>query len=199
MNERDTKQRIIDAGTKAIMAKSFNGCGLKEILDAAGVPKGSFYHYYKSKEDFGIAVVEASCEHHMQFSRERLCDRSKSPIERVRAYFVDARNYLEEIGSQRPCIISKVALEESRLSESMRAAIKASYDQWQVLLASVLREAHAVGEIPSDLDPDNLAAFMQNAWEGAMIRMETDHNVSSLDAFIDHVMNRMLALDPVGK
>lgn len=199
MNEGDTKQRIIEAGTKAIIAKSFNGCGLKEILDAADVPKGSFYHYFKSKEDFGIAVVEASAEGHMRFTRERLCDRSKSPIERVRSYFVDGRDHLEKSGNQRQCLIAKVALEESRLSEPMRAAIKAGYDQWQVLLASVLREAQAVGEIPSDLDPDRLAAFMQNAWEGAMVRMETDHNVSPLDAFIDHVLNWMLKLDLVGK
>lgn len=193
MTEKNTKQRIIEAGTAAIIGKSFNGCGLKEILDAAGVPKGSFYHYFKSKEDFGVAVVEASSEGHLAFTRERLRDRSKSPMQRVRAYFVDARDYLESTGSQRQCLIAKVALEESRLSEPMRAAVKAGYDQWQVMLAGALREAQSAGEVSTDFNPDELATFMQNTWEGAMIRMEIDRDVRHLDLFIENILDRLLA------
>ena len=198
MAEQNAKQRIIEAGTAAIIGKSFNGCGLKEILDAAGVPKGSFYHYFKSKEDFGVAVVDASAEGHLEFTRERLRDRSKSPIERIRAYFVDARDHLENTGSQRQCLIAKVALEESRLSEPMRAAVKAGYDQWQVLLAGALREAQSADEVPKEFDPDQLATFMQNAWEGAMIRMEIDRDVRHLDLFIENILDHLLATESVG-
>lgn len=192
MTEQNTKQRIIEAGTQAIIDKSFNGCGLKEILDAAGVPKGSFYHYFKSKENFGVEVVETSAQGHMQFTKQRLGDQNKSPLERIRAYFTDARDHLKDSGSQRQCLVAKVALEESRLSEPMRNAVKVCYDQWQVLLAGAIRLAQAKSEISSEFDADELAAFMQNAWEGAMIRMEIDRNVKPLDAFIAHVLDRML-------
>ena len=195
MKDQDTKQRIIDAGTKAIVEKSFNGCGLKEILDAAGVPKGSFYHYFKSKEHFGIAVVEDSSEHHLSFTRKIFGDQKMTPLERIRAYFTEVRDHLQELGSQRQCLIAKVALEESRLSEPMRNAIKVGYDQWQVLLAGVIRLAQAEGEIASDLDPEQLAAFLQNAWEGAMIRMEIDRDCKALDAFIAFVLDRMLSVE----
>ncbi|MEO0476970.1 MAG: TetR family transcriptional regulator C-terminal domain-containing protein [Planctomycetota bacterium] len=194
MKDHDTKQRIIDAGTKAIVEKSFNGVGLKEILDAAGVPKGSFYHYFKSKEHFGIAVVEDSSEHHLSFTRKLFADQDKTPMERIRAYFIEVRDHLQELGSQRQCLIAKVALEESRLSEPMRNAIKVGYDQWQVLLAGVIRLAQAEGEIASDLDADELAAFLQNSWEGAMVRMEIDRDCKALDAFISLVLDRMLSI-----
>lgn len=195
MKDHDTKQRIIDAGTKAIVEKSFNGVGLKEILDAAGVPKGSFYHYFKSKEHFGVAVVEGSSEHHLSFTRKLFADQNKTPLERIRSYFTEVRDHLDKLGSQRQCLIAKVALEESRLSEPMRNVIKVGYDQWQVLLAGVIRLAQAEGEIASDLDADQLAAFLQNAWEGAMIRMEIDRDCKALDAFIELSLDRMLFIE----
>ncbi|WP_281561494.1 TetR/AcrR family transcriptional regulator [Thalassomonas sp. RHCl1] len=57
---KGTRDIILEAGHKAITAKSYHACGLKEILDLAGVPKGSFYHYFKSKDDFGLQLIENS-------------------------------------------------------------------------------------------------------------------------------------------
>lgn len=69
MNKPDTKEAILAAGHALIIEKSYNGCGLKEILDKAGVPKGSFYHYFKSKEDFGLALIERAQDQSHDFMR----------------------------------------------------------------------------------------------------------------------------------
>lgn len=190
--EVSTKQRIIDAGTRAIVEKSFNGCGLKEILDAAGVPKGSFYHYFKSKEDFGVALVEESSQSHFEFMRQYLGDRSLSPLERISAYFSAKRDKLAEMGSVRQCLMAKIALEESRLSEPMRAAIKCGYDYFRSMLAQTIREAQAAGEINADHDPERLAGFLTNAWEGAMVRMEIDRSPQTLDDCYEYAMHVLL-------
>src|SRR5688500_7187906 len=85
--EQDTRRRLLDAGFELIAAKGFNGCGLTEILQRAGVPKGSFYHYFASKEDFGVALIEQSRDEHLAWARPIVGDRRRSPLERLRALF----------------------------------------------------------------------------------------------------------------
>lgn len=188
----DTRDRIVDAGSKAIVAKSYNGCGLNEILSAAGVPKGSFYHYFKSKEDFGVAVIERSGDEHAERLRAYLTDRSLSPVARIRAFYGMVRDYYAESGPTRECLIAKLALETAQLSEPMRAAIKCCYDHWAALHAKAIREAQSANEIPSDENPEHLANLLINAWEGATIRMQINRDVGPLNEFVDDTLERLL-------
>jgi TetR/AcrR family transcriptional repressor of nem operon len=183
----NTKDRIIEAGSSAISAKSFNGCGLKEILDCAEVPKGSFYHYFKSKEDLGVAVIEESAERHADFIRLHLNDRKLSPLKRVQNMFEDMRIHYRENGPVRECVIAKLALEVAQLSEPMRLAIKYAYDNWSALLARTLAEAKAAGEISESQDPEMLADFLVNSWEGCTLRMQIDQNSEALDQFMHRI------------
>ncbi|MEM1166063.1 MAG: TetR family transcriptional regulator C-terminal domain-containing protein [Planctomycetota bacterium] len=188
----ETRDRILEAGSQAIVAKSYNGCGLNEILSAAKVPKGSFYHYFKSKEGFGVAVIEQSADGHSANLRRYFTDRSHSPLDRVRAFYVMARDYYAEHGPTRQCLIAKLALETAQLSEPMRAAIKCGYDEWAVLHAKVIREAQAEGQIPPDADAEALANAVIHAWEGATIRMQIDQDIAPLNEFLDVVLERLL-------
>lgn len=182
-----TKDRIIEAGACAIAAKSFNGCGLTEILESADVPKGSFYHYFKSKEDLGVAVIEASAECHAAFLREHLCNRQISPLERVIRTFEAMRDHYQAEGPLRECVIAKLALEVAQLSEPMRLAIKYAYDNWSALIARTLGEAKASGELRADQEPEEIAAVLINAWEGCTLRMQIDKNTDALDQFLARI------------
>ncbi|MEM9082552.1 MAG: TetR family transcriptional regulator C-terminal domain-containing protein [Planctomycetota bacterium] len=189
----ETRERILEAGSKAIVAKSYNGCGLNEILGAAGVPKGSFYHYFKSKEGFGVAVIEQSADAHTDHLRQYFTDRSKTPLKRLHAFYTMARDYYADNGPLRQCLIAKLALETAQLSEPMRAAIKCGYDEWSLLHAKVLREAQAEGELDASTDVDALANAIMHAWEGATIRMQIDRDIAPLNEFLDTVLERLVA------
>lgn len=185
---QDTKERILEEGGKALLAKSYNGCGLNEILKAAGVPKGSFYHYFKSKEDFGVAIIERFGELHLKHMQTLLNDRAQSPLERLHSYYTWIREYHADKGHfNRECLIAKFALEISQLSEPMRIAIKYAYDSWAMLLAKVIREAQQADEINAGLNPEKLANFLINLWEGATIRMQIDRKIDPLDEVLDLV------------
>ena len=192
----NARERLLEAGTRAIVAKSYNGCGLAEILGAAGVPKGSFYHYFKSKEDFGVAVIERATEEHAQWMRELLSDRRQPAVARLRRLFDEMRNHYAEVGPKRECLIAKLALELCELSEPMRGAIKYSYDLFSAIIAKTLREAQAEASICPKHDPDALASFLTNAWEGATIRMQIDRNLEPIEEYIDYVFNRLLQAHP---
>ncbi len=190
--EMSTRDRILEVGAQAVAEKSFNSCGLAEILQRAGVPKGSFYHYFSSKEDFGVALIERSIEEYMELLRPIVSDRRRSPLARLRAVFDLSREECAANGAARECLIPKLALEASQLSEPVHAAVKCAYDQWSAVLARVIREAQAAGEVGKKHDPDRLADILVMLWEGATIRMQIDRSIRPVDDFLAFVFDSLL-------
>ena len=187
-----TRQKILEAGAQAIAGKSFNSCGLAEILRSAGVPKGSFYHYFGSKEGFGVALIEKEIEEYLEMLRPIVGDRKRSPLQRLRAVFELGREECLANGAARQCLIPKLALETAQLSEPVHAAVKYAYDQWTAVLARVIREAQADGEIGRQHDPDRLADVLVMLWEGATIRMQIDRSLQPVDDFFAFVFDSLL-------
>ncbi|MCC6406234.1 MAG: TetR family transcriptional regulator C-terminal domain-containing protein [Planctomycetes bacterium] len=190
--ETGTREKLLEAGAQAISAKSFNACGLAEILAAAGVPKGSFYHYFASKEDFGVALIDRACGEFVEFLEPMLGDQTRTPLERLRAVFEQSRQDYAAFGAGRQCLIPKLALETSQLSEPVHAAVKRAYEKWSARLAEVIREAQAVGEIDRGHDPERLANVLVMLWEGATIRMQIDRTLQPVDDFLTFVFDSLL-------
>ncbi len=191
--ELTTRDRILEVGAQAIADKSFNSCGIAEILRRAGVPKGSFYHYFPSKEDFGVALVEKATAEYVEFLRPIIGDRKKPAIARLRAVFESGRDECLASGAARQCLIPKLALETGQLSAPVHSAVKCAYDQWTAILARVIREAQAAGEIDRATDPDRLANVLVMMWEGATMRVQIDGNLRPIDDFLTFVFDSLLA------
>ena len=193
VRDGDTRERILEAGAQAIAHKSFSGCGLAEILAAAGVPKGSFYHYFASKEEFGVALIERASAQHLATLAPILADHGRAPLARLRAVFELGRSHCQSQGAARQCLIPKLALETAQLSAPVQAAVKAAYDQWRAVLAEVIRAAQLRGEVRRGQDPDHLAEVLVMLWEGATIRMQIDQSLRPLDDFFEFVFDSLLA------
>lgn len=189
----DTRERLLAAGAELFGKKGFNGCGLTEVLQHAGVPKGSFYHYFSSKEEFGVALIERARDQHLDGMKPLLSDRRKSPVQRLRAIFEHARAECAATGPNAECLIPKLAMETASLSEPVHAAVKCAYQQWSSLLAQVIREGQAAGEIDRKHDPDRLGNVLVMLWEGAAIRMQIDRNIAALDDFQAFAFDTLLA------
>jgi TetR/AcrR family transcriptional repressor of nem operon len=184
--ETGTREKILAAGAQAVSAKSFNSCGLSEILELAGVPKGSFYHYFQSKEDFGVALIEHEAAEFMAYLRPIVSDRKRAPLERLRAISAVAQ------GAERQCLVVKLAMEAAQLSEPVHAAVKSAYSQWSALIAQVIREGQAAGEIGRRQDPEKLANLLAMLWEGATIRMQVDRSPQPVEDFLTFVFDSLL-------
>lgn len=191
VREASTREKILEVGAQAIADKSFNSCGLAEILRRAGVPKGSFYHYFGSKEDFGVALIEKSMEEYLEVLRPIVNDRRKPALQRLRAVFELGREECVANGAARQCLIPKLALETAQLSEPVHAAVKCAYDQYSALLARVVREAQAAGEISRKYDADRLADVLVMLWEGATIRMQIDRSLQPVHDFFSFVFDSL--------
>ena len=179
----DTRTSLIDQGLKALITNGYDGVGLGAILGAAAVPKGSFYYFFKSKEDFALAVLDAYERHYIELRESILGDRSQSPMQRLRDYFDELeRIHLSEtpLGG---CLFAVLAQTVSVRSPDFRARLVAVFATWDAQLQRLLAEAQAVGEIDPRLDPKDVAAFLIEAYEGALIRMKLDGGSAAFDRF----------------
>ncbi|MCB9878946.1 MAG: TetR/AcrR family transcriptional regulator [Planctomycetes bacterium] len=190
--DADTRERILQAGTELFGKKGFNGTGLAEILTQAGVPKGSFYHYFGSKEEFGVVLIERARDEYLDELRVILGDRKMSPVKRLRTVFEHTRDECSATGPTVECLIPKLALETGQLSEPVHAAVKSAYQLFSALLAQVVREGQAAGEIAATHDPDRLANVLVMLWEGAAIRMQIERSIAPLNDFLTFVFDTLL-------
>lgn len=190
--KRDVKSEILKAGGELIHRQGFNRTGLKEILDAAGVPKGSFYFYFKSKEDFGLALIE-----HFQATMRAAAgpifeDYLLSPLARLKKFFIQCRERFGTRGCEAGCPIGNLAQEMSDLSPPMREAVSRVFATLTAAIENLLAESIQRGELRGDLGNERTAAFIIDAWEGALLRMKVEKSVEPLKRFEEIVFGQLL-------
>lgn len=188
----ETRQRIIEAGADLVHSKGFNNTGLKDILRAADVPKGSFYFYFDNKEAFGIAMVD----HYGMLFRgmfENITqDETKTPLVQLREVFETFHQYFKSEGYTRGCPVGNLAQEMSDLSEPFRARLHKAMDGLAYLFEEILQRAQAANEIPADLDTKETAIFIVEACHGAFIRMKVTKSGAPLEICQKFILEKLL-------
>ena len=163
--------------------KGYSATGLEEVLRSAGVPKGSFYHYFSSKDVFGAALIEAYATYFVRKLDRWLLDERTAPLQRIRNFVADARDGMARYEFRRGCVVGNLGQEMSALPELFRDRLHGVLLDWQARTERCLREAQAVGEIAADADCAALAAFFWIGWEGAVLRAKLERSPEPLDLF----------------
>lgn len=192
MAEQSARERIIEAGARLIHRNGFNNTGIKEVLDAAGVPKGSFYFHFKNKEDFGVQLVDFFVAFLGDRAKAALADTSVPPMDRLRGMLRSFRAYFEEQGCALGCPVGNLAQEMGDLSPAFRDRLGKAIEGMSQLFAGPLSEAQRRGELPAGMEPLPTARFVVSAWHGALVRMKVDKNTQALDLFEEMVFDRLL-------
>jgi TetR/AcrR family transcriptional repressor of nem operon len=178
----NTKQKILEAGAAIIHQKGFNYTGLQEILSAAGMPKGSFYNHFKSKEDFGLQVIDFFSDYFDQFSKDILEDRTRSPLSRLEELLDRFMDFFISKDYTCGCPVGNLAQELGDLSPVFQ----------KKLSKAILSEAQAAGEISEDLDAKEAANFIVAGWHGALIRMKVTRSIEPLNNHKKFVLDFVL-------
>ena len=171
-----TRGAILAAGEDLILAKGFTGVGLQQILTACGVPKGSFYHYFSSKEGFGVAVLERYVETYLEAVSGLLTggptgSGSNAPAtarDRLRMLGDAWAGHAGEASADR-CLVVKLAAEVSSFSEPMRLALADGVARLVALMAGVVAEGQEDGSITSPRPAAELAESLYELWLGAAL------------------------------
>ncbi|AKH21162.1 TetR/AcrR family transcriptional regulator [Sedimenticola thiotaurini] len=178
----DIRQHIIDTANPLILGKGFTAVGLSELLAAAGVPKGSFYHYFKSKEAFGEALLEDYFTDYEARLRTLLKSGQGSGAERLMQYWQLWLETQSGEGTAGKCLAVKLGSEVSDLSESMRTALERGTSRIIQLISECIEEGQADGSLPGNLDAANSALTLYNLWLGATVLTKIRHDQTALEA-----------------
>jgi TetR/AcrR family transcriptional regulator, transcriptional repressor for nem operon len=161
----EVRKRLLAAGLNLIHARGFAASGVKDITDAARVPKGSFYAYFRSKEAFAAAILDAYWND-IEARLVPVLEGDGSTQDRVTRFFHALADDHEAGSFLLGCLIGNLSLELSSNSEPVRAELLSILERWRGALAECLRS----GDLREDLDPDEVASRLIEAWEGAALR-----------------------------
>ena len=186
------RDHLVASALEALHRQGFNGSAVQDITDAAGMPKGSFYNYFESKEALALEVIDRYGEE-VRALAGVLSDESISPVERLRRYFALVATKFAARKYERGCLIGNLSNELADQSRLIRDRLSSNFAAWSRRIETCIRDGQKAGEISRDMDARVLADFLLNSLEGAMLRTKVEKDSSPLDHFMSLVFSRVLA------
>lgn len=178
------KDHLLRCGLEVMKANGYNGTSVKDIVDAAEVPKGSFYNYFESKEAFAVAAIEQVAAEDYQASAALLRRSGVPPLQRLEQFFTANIDGACAGDFRVGCFMGNMCQEMADNCEAIRIKIHCVLGDLTALIEDVLRQAQADGTLTTEYEPAVMAEFLFNAWEGALMRMKATKGRDPLDAFI---------------
>ena len=179
-----TKQRLISAGLPLLLKHGYNDLGLQTLLIETGIPKGSFYHHFRDKEDFALQVVDTYMAQVHDGLHACMGDTTRPPLVRIRDFFEMTQQSYRDQGYM-GCLLGGLGQELSGVSEVFRQKIEACLSAIAQRMADCLEEARQLGAIAADSDVRPMADLLINCWEGAALRSRLRRNPTSLDDMLN--------------
>lgn len=191
--QEEKKLIIIKEGLKALYRKGYNATGVKEITDAAGIPKGSFYNYFSSKEDFAVAAMQYFTSKELAVLEEILTDAHTPPLERIEnLYRMKIEHFISKGRYSFGCFLCNITLEMADLSEVIAAEATSSFDKEHQPILDCLEEAQSKGDLPIERDIHQIADLLRNSWLGALVIMKANKNEKPLLSFQESLRDFIL-------
>jgi len=192
VKKADTLIEILRRGLDIIMKHGFQAAGLNDILRAAGVPKGSFYYYFKSKEDFGLQVIDFYAGFLFARLEDALDDQSIPPLERLKAFFREFGRDMADDGFAAGSLIGNLTLEMAGQNPVFKEKLGLIYETLTSQIQRCLKEAAVRNEILVGLSGEKTADFIVNAWEGAVLRAKVEGSVEPIVEFEQYIFSILL-------
>ncbi|WP_070988545.1 TetR/AcrR family transcriptional regulator [Halofilum ochraceum] len=188
----DTRSALIAAGMRDMLLGGYDSVGIAGVLARTGVPKGSFYHYFDSKESFGRAIVEAYAEEWRATRQATFARAALGPVERLEAHFLELEEDVIAQEGMGGCLLGNLSQLMASRSAVLRRAVETGFQEWQDDIVGVLLTAQSTGELPSTADPEQIAALVIEAYEGALMRAKSQSSLMPLKRFREITLKRLL-------
>jgi TetR/AcrR family transcriptional regulator, transcriptional repressor for nem operon len=196
MASKDTKSEILKAGMSIISRQGFNSTGIDAILKKANVPKGSFYHYFDSKKDFGLSVLDRFARGIDRIFTSFLEDQTYPPITRLKNCIESLAARFEDNNCSIGCLVANMGQELSDQDEDFRENLAGIFKSWCSHFEKCLCEARERGDIPEDISPEQTAQFFLSGFEGALLVSKVLKSSSPLRNFITIFFEQVLRQKP---
>ena len=193
MGKQETKSLLLDHGLRLMLGRGYHNTGIQDVLVAAGIPKGSFYHHFKDKEDFWLQIVDRYADDGYAEIDRVLGGKQQPPLVRLQRLFEGFRVNHERRFCRDGCLLGNLGQETADINETFRNCIKSHFERWTARIALCLDEAVVSGDLGTDADTNMLAGTLLDAYEGALLRMKVVKSIAPLEAFLDVYFKKTLS------
>lgn len=183
----ESKSRLLDIGIELIRQQGFSGIGINDVLKAANIPRGSFYHYFDSKETFGLEVAQHYHDQQLSSARGILGDSSRPGLERLASFFDTALEEFRHRNFKDGCLMCNLSTEMADLQPSFQVMLSGHWQALATPLAECLESVDKSEIGLGHLTNKEAADWLLNAWSGALTRMKADGNDAALSLFMKTV------------
>jgi AcrR family transcriptional regulator len=180
-----TRDRIVEHAMRLFWEQGYERTGIAEIVAAAGVRSGSLYHFFKTKEELLIAVLEAYLDGLAPQVMDPAFAATTDPIGRVFAVMDGYRRAIVGTDFRYRCPIGSLALEMQNASDRARDLVNRNFAQWRAAVARCVRDAAPV--LRDDVDADSLASFVLTVMEGGVMQATAERDIARFDDSVRHL------------
>jgi TetR/AcrR family transcriptional repressor of nem operon len=189
----DIPQRLASAGLQLFLQQGYNATGIQQIADRAGVPKGSFYNHFESKDAFAALVVSRYAEWMRRSWTRMMSTAPAEPMAAIRHVFAQMVAYHERAPHPVGCLVGNFAAEIASSSPACRKSLMEAQFAWLDRLTSMIVAGQQSGAIRDDLDANTLSALTWSAWEGALLRMKVEGSTRPLHESAEVMLDTIYA------
>jgi TetR/AcrR family transcriptional repressor of nem operon len=174
------RENLLNQGVGLLMQQGYHGTGLKEVLDAVRIPKGSFYNYFGSKENFAAEIIEYYIEPYIAQLQSYLAQSEGNALGALERYLQESIVELERTEFKGGCLLGNLIGELGETSDVCRMALQTALNRYRDVWEVGLSRAQSEGTIRTDKSARELADLWVNAWQGALLRMKVEQSVAPL-------------------
>jgi TetR/AcrR family transcriptional repressor of nem operon len=192
MSRRDVKElreKLLDRGVVLLMEQGYHGTGLQELVKSVGVPKGSFYNYFDSKEAFSAEVVKHYIDPFIKRLDAQLQRKDLGAASALRAYFDELIEETERSDFRGGCLLGNLIGEIGDTSDLCQTSLREAVRRYRDKLREGILRAQQEGSFRADMDAKEMADLLVNFWQGALLRMKIERSVRPLTQFCDMLLN----------
>ena len=181
------REKLLEIGEHLFRQRSFSKTGINDVLALSGVAKGSFYHYFASKEAFGIAVARRYSDRQVELARDVLGRTGTPALARLKTFFETARDDMAKREFKEGCLMCNLTTELADEIPAFQSELNDNWCELSEAIAACLDDADLSVIGLAHLNAEEAADWLLNAWSGALTRMKATGDAGPLNLFIKSV------------
>jgi TetR/AcrR family transcriptional repressor of nem operon len=193
MSRISNRDRILANGLKVVLERGYVGASVRDIVEAAGVPQGSFTNHFASKEAFSLEILDRYFANSRVVIGETLRNDALPPLKRLRAYLDANISTIRNHDSKNGCLVGNFAAEASDHSEIIRKRLSEIYTELREAVAYCLKAAVKAGELPKSLKVSEIADFIVTGLQGAFLVSKVERDLAFAENFKKTLFSTVLA------
>ncbi|WP_046756004.1 TetR/AcrR family transcriptional regulator [Kordia jejudonensis] len=180
---------ILNVGYDIFRKNGYHNVGINQILKECGIPKGSFYNFFKSKEDFAQQVINQYGLSNQKWMEDFFKESKLTPIESLKYFYSTVMNMNEEDNYAGGCLINNMSMEVGRNNDNLGSEANQQFIGWLNVLASIIKKGQQLGEITTEYTSLELAEYLHAGFYGTLSRTKVTRSRVYMDIWLDITFN----------